>query len=155
VRIVSLEGGALSYAGLRLRALGPRRFAFADMPGATIEFATEGLTLSSPGEGIFHYRRVDPAGPSEPSGYAGLYHSPELEVWWRVALEDGRLRVYRHKHPPTTMESLFGDVFADDWSVITGFPLTYTIIFEREGDEITGLYVSGDGVRRLRFERAT
>jgi CubicO group peptidase (beta-lactamase class C family) len=155
VRRLEVRGGKLVYLPYELAVtpVAGGRFVFAEEPDSWLEFPEEGgMRLHS--DTVVHYERVESTVPGPAGDYLGCYHCPELWVVWWVELEDGALVVRRAREPETTLTSLHGDAFSDDWAAIAGFPLTYTLAFDRDGEgKVGGFRVYGAGVRGLRFLR--
>ena len=113
---------------------------------------TEGFPVCRTGQ--YGYDRVEALPPTADvlAEYAGRYYSPELDVYWTLVAEDDHLVARRRKYVDSKLAPLFRDAFHDDWEPLMGYPTTYLIVFERdERDTITGLRVSGSGVRHLGF----
>jgi hypothetical protein len=106
--------------------------------------------------GVYGYDRVEPfvPQPGELDVYAGRYTSPELDVTWTLTVEGDYLVAHRRKYVDSVLTPLFRDTFSDDWTPLMGFPFGYGIAFERDAaGAVTGLRVSGTGVRHLHFVR--
>lgn len=154
VRHLEVRGGKLVYLPyeLELTPVAGGRFVFAEEPGSWLEFTDVGMRLHS--DAVYEYRRVEMTASGPLEHYAGRYFSPELRVVWWVEHEGGSLSVRRTRETDTPLTHLLGDTFSDDWGAIVGFPLTYTLAFERgPTGEATGFRLSGSGVRSLRFRR--
>jgi hypothetical protein len=159
LREVTLAGDRLQIGGLDLIPLSDSLFFYEVEPETQVEFlpATGDAparmrTLTRSGE--YGHDRVETVSPSaeELAQYMGRYYSPELDITWTIAAGDGGLVARRRKYVDSRLTPLFADAFRDDWQPILGYPRTYMVLFEREeGGAITGLRVSGNAVRRLRF----
>ena len=163
LREVTISEGKLQFQGLDLVPVGDLRFAFAVEPETYVAFVREGDTIvglqTLTPSGAYGYERVEHVSPTSDQlgAFVGRYYSPELDIYWTLALEEGALKAHRRKYTPTVLTPLFRDTFSDDWTSLMGYPTRYLVDFEREaGDRITGLRVSGlTGVRHLWFERVT
>lgn len=75
-----------------------------------------------------------------------------MDLYWTLVARDDHLVAKRRKYVNTRLTPLFADAFSADWEPLMGYPTTYLVVFERgEQGAITGLRVSGNGVRNLRF----
>ncbi len=161
LRSITLAEGKLQFEGLDLIPLGENHFCFEVEPQTQVVFtpskdgqAAEMKTVTS--SGAYLYRRVDAVSPTPNDlvAYDGRYYSPELDLYWTVALDGDHLTVQRRKYNDSQLSPLFEDTFRDDWTPLMGYPTSYVLQFKRNNaGEITGLSVSGNGVRQLRFER--
>jgi hypothetical protein len=159
LRGVVYTEGRLQYQGLNLLPLSENLFCFEVEPKTHVEFipTTDGTvtgmkTVSSSGE--YEYDRVETISPTpgELAQYAGRYYSPELDIYWTLAVEDGHLVAKRRKYVDSHLTPLFHDTFSDDWTPLMGYPTTYLVVFERdEHDTVSGLRASGSRVRHLGF----
>lgn len=160
LRNVTYAGGRLQFQGLDLLPLSETLFFFEVEPQTQVEFLLEAdgtitgmKTITSSGE--YEYDRVEVSLTSNDlMQYDGAYYSPELDIYWRIVVEDGNLVVKRRKYVDSQLTPLFSDAFSDDWTPLMGYPTTYLVIFERDmNSTITGLRVSGSRVRHLKFVR--
>lgn len=155
MRRVEVRSGKLVYLPYELEVtpVAGGRFVFTEEPGSWLEFPEEGgMRLHS--DTVVCYERVESTGPGPTGDYVGCYHCPELRVAWWVELAEGTLVVRRAREPETTLTPLFGDTFSDDWAAIAGFPLMYTLAFDRDQEgHVDGFRVYGAGARGLRFQR--
>jgi CubicO group peptidase (beta-lactamase class C family) len=163
VRKVTLEGKRLQYDGHNLIPLSENLFFFEIEPQTRVEFTlaedgtAEAMKTITP-SGDYGYDRVDATSPSsaELAQYAGRYYSPELDITWRLETADDHLVAKRRKYVDSKLTPLFVDAFSDDWLPIMGYPTTYTVVFERDGQgDVHGLRVSGTRVRKLKFNKLT
>jgi CubicO group peptidase (beta-lactamase class C family) len=154
VRHLEVRNGKLVYLPyeLTLVPVAQDRFVFGGESGSWVEFDETGMQLHA--DTVIRYERVEQT-ESEPSDrYAGRYYCPELQTFWWIEVEGNGLVVRRTREALTTLTALFGDTFGDDWAPIVGFPLTYTLAFQRGPDgEVDGFRLFGAGVRGLRFHR--
>ncbi len=162
LQMVNLSDGRLKYEGPDLLAISQKRFNIEEVPDDQVEFTTRDdgksagvKTFTPSGEYSYDIVEVDVPSNEELNPYIGRYYSPELNIYWRVSLnEDKQLRIQRRKYADSHLTPLFMDAFSDDWSPILGYPQVYTIIFERDlQGEIIGLKVSRSRVRNLRFDK--
>lgn len=113
------------------------------------EDRVEWLTFSHP-DGRERARRVELASlpREELERYAGSYYSPELDVVYRLEVEDGRLEVHRPRQPEVALILLDRDRFASSsWGL-------NSVEFTRDdAGEVDGFRTSGGRVRDLRFHR--
>ncbi len=163
LREVTLKDGRLQYQGYDLVPLMEHRFFIEDEPDVYVEFQTgssghseniKTITIS----GEYTYDRVESVAPAieELADCTGHYYSTELDLYWTIHLIDDHLIVKRRKYVDTKLSPLFTDAFSDDWQPIMEWPLTYTIIFERdEARAVSGFRVSGSRIRHLKFVRVT
>lgn len=163
LRDVTCHEDRLQYLGLDLVLLDENLFGFEKLPDSRLKFrigpdgSVASMTIITP-SGNFAYQRVARVSPSPEAlaEYAGRYYSPELEIYWTLEAEDGHLVAKRRKYVDSQLTPLFQDAFSDDWMPIMGYPTTYLVIFERDGEgAVTGLRVSGTRVRNLRFVRTS
>jgi CubicO group peptidase (beta-lactamase class C family) len=161
LRNVTYAGGRLQFQGLDLLPLSETLFFFEVEPQTQVEFipAADGTitsvkTITSSGE--YSYDRVETIAltPDDLAQYTGAYYSPELDIHWRIVVEDDHLVAKRRKYVDSRLTPLFSDAFSDDWTPLMGYPTTYLVVFERDTNgAIIGLRVSGDRVRHLKFVR--
>jgi hypothetical protein len=160
-RQVTFTKGRLQFQGYDLVALSENLFYFEVEPQTRVEFipapdigVAQVKTISSSGE--ICYDRVETVilTPEELAEYAGRYYSPELDIYWTLAVAEDHLVASRRKYPPSKLTPLFRDTFSDDWEPLMGYPTIYTVIFERnKRGTVNGLRVSGSRVRHIRFEK--
>jgi hypothetical protein len=159
LRQVTFGGAHLQFQGLDLLPLTETRFCFEVEPETHVEFglaadgsATGIKTITSSGE--YGYDRVETVAPTpaQLAQYAGRYYSPELDIYWTLVAGDDHLAARRRKYVDSKLSPVFVDAFSDDWLPITGYPMTYLVVFERdEQDAVNGLRISGTRVRNLEF----
>jgi CubicO group peptidase (beta-lactamase class C family) len=156
--ITFIEGG-LKYEELDLVPLSENRFYFEEVPEVKVEFIAtdDGVpqrikTFTSSGVYTYDYVEVVDLDSDELINYEGRFYSGELDLYWTVSRKEDHLVISRRKYVDSILTELFTDAFSDDWTSIVGYPLKFMVIFERDGQgKITGLNVSGDRVRNLRF----
>ena len=91
----------------------------------------------------------DPAEKFQPSAaelrqYAGTYFSDEVEAFYRVVDEGGKLTLTRLRHKPQELKPQVRDLFTGD----------IRVRFVRDGKgEVTGLLAGTDRARNVRFRR--
>jgi len=157
-----LKEGKLTIYGYELSATSEDAFFVTQHPEATVTFAKgSGGSLAAAvdiGNGGTTYERVEAVEPTcdQLAEYAGTYHSVELDVTWRVALEDERLAVHRKRQGVSHLVPVCQDVFADAWAgqILHG-SAQWVIAFDRSEDRIDGLRVTAAGARgrNLRFDK--
>lgn len=162
LRNITLAEIKLQFEGLELIPLEENLFCFKVEPQTHIHITpaanhrpAEMKTITSSGE--YRYVRVDAVSltPDDLAAYVGRYYSPELDIYWKIVLDGNQLTVQRRKYSNSQLATLFEDTFRDDWTPLMGYPTSYVLQFRRNNArEITGLSVSGNGVRHLDFERA-
>lgn len=153
LRQITVADGQLHYNGHALVPLSENRFHFQMEPQTQVEFRPDSVKTITP-SGEYRYGRVETILPDDLSEYTGRYYSPELDIYWALEVRDSQLVIHRRKHVDTTLNPVFTDAFRDDWQPIVGWPLTFMLVFERdEYGVVNALRVSGDRVRRLKFER--
>ncbi len=105
------------------------------------------ITLHQNGANQPATRIEEAAAPVDLADYAGRYYSEELETFYTLALQDGRL-VAQHRRfdDDVPLTHTRGDEFSG------GFPLA-TVAFEREGDQLTGFRAGNGRARDIWFER--
>lgn len=81
---------------------------------------------------------------SDPSPYLGTYHSPELDVDYRLVLEDGALRVRAGAGIDEVVRRVAGDTLR---------AASMTLRFSRTGSEVTGFELDAGRVVHVRFRR--
>lgn len=86
------------------------------------------------------------ASASELAEYAGDYHSPERDIVYSLAVEDGKLMFKVDDEAPQEAVAMFGDTFENaDYGSFT---------FERDADgRITGFLLQSRHARNLAFRR--
>jgi len=109
----------------------------------------ERLVLALEGSPPVIYEAVNSAAPTveQLAEYAGAYYSDEIDSTYRVAVEEGKLKLLRKKFPPVPLQPAFTDAFT------TG-SLLGTIKFTRDRQQhVIGFIASGGRIRNLRFEK--
>ena len=161
LRQVTCENGKLLYQGMPLAPLSERRFYFTDVPDVRIEFTAEqdapasGLSLTTGGR-VYDYQRMEviPLNAEELPQYAGRYYSPELDSTWVLAMQEDHLVINCRKHVEGKLSPVSRDFFHADWQPAMSYPHRFLLVFERDPDgTITALRLTGDTVRRMKFER--
>ena len=152
---VELENGALrvelpGQPALPLRATSTTKFEVVGAPAqVTFETADDGSVERI----IFHQNGDHPGKPvgkaSQPdlAQYAGRYFSAELEAYYDLAVEDGKLVIRHRRFGPAALTWTSGDSFSGT------LPVTNVDFQRDERGNITG-FVAGNGrARDIRFER--
>jgi CubicO group peptidase (beta-lactamase class C family) len=122
-------------------------------PDTTIEFNVEedgsvgSLTFKGPNE--LRARRLEDWTPEaeELSAYVGRYFSAELETFYTVELGEKGLVVKHRRLDDIELTPKVTDSFNG------GFPLAEVVFTRSEGGELTGMTVSSERTRGVRFER--
>jgi hypothetical protein len=160
-RQITYAEGVLQFQGYALVPLNENLFFFEVEPQTKVAFlpgegdsVVEVKTITS--SAAYRYARVETTAPTreELEAYTGRYYSPELDINWDFFAEEDHLIAKRRKYPNSQLTALFHDTFKDDWAPLMGYPTTYLVRFERDGqDKIVGLTVSGDRVRHISFSK--
>ncbi len=154
VRIAAQDGGIAAGvfgATLPLRPTGPDQFTSTGFPvvigfGGAASGRADTLRLSVLGDQRV-YTRVAEAHPTaaDLAELAGSYYSPELDVTWRVALEDGKAVLHARGLDNGTLEPAMKDGFTGG----TGFA---RFLRDPRG-RIVGFDLSASRTQGIRFER--
>ena len=161
LREVEFVKGKLQYQGLDLSPLTENTFSFEVEPGSQVRFDSSeegeisGMMIITP-SGNYGYTRVKKFSPSREAlnQFKGRYYSPELDIYWIIEVGEVGLIAKRRKYVDSILTPLFEDGFGDDWTPIMGYPRKFLVVFERDQDrQVSGLFVSGDEVRNLRFKK--
>ncbi len=102
------------------------------------------------------YAAVTSVSPTvkELATYAATYHSPELDVNYGVALQEGQLVLRRQKYGASQLQPTFVDGFTGDLVPGTGSAGGLDITFDRDDeDRVLGLRLSAGRIRNLWFSR--
>ena len=159
IRDIAMVDGKLSYVRrgghtTELRAIGPRTFRMVGISvDVVVSFEPErgpatAMRVDVAGNDPFIHRAVAPASYSaeELSRFAGRYFSEELDVTYRLWVEDDEL----HIETPGDHDRLsagFDDYF-------TGTEEAWVALeFERSGDRVSGFVVNAGRVRGVVFKR--
>ena len=113
------------------------------------EDATTGFSLRH-AEGEMQARKLTRDVPTEADlePYTGTFYSPELDVVYRLRLQDGGLWVERPRHPASELFALADGRFGSSSGSLS------TLAFSEGNDgQIAGFRISSGRVRNLRFER--
>lgn len=161
LRRVAIQEGRLQYEGLDLVPQGEFIFCFAVEPETKVTFSLAAgggvvgmRTITASGE--YGYDRVETDVPTRAAlaQYAGRYYSPELDITWTLSAGDDHLVASRRKYVDSKLSPVFADAFRDDWEPLMGYPTSYLVVFDRDGQgAVSGLRVSGTRVRNLEFVR--
>jgi CubicO group peptidase (beta-lactamase class C family) len=134
---------------IRLKSIGNRRFV-PDPPTPTlIIFDANGMTAGPETGPRTAFQRVEQFAPTpaQLEAFAGVYRSDEIEATYRMAINDGRLRLERLKSAPSVLEPLVVDTFASQPGVIR---------FTRNASgEVTGFVLEAGRVRGMKFWKET
>jgi hypothetical protein len=150
VKLTAADGG-LSMGGLTLTPLSETRFESANGVELAFEAVAEGTApvavLSTPEGDEMRLERGEAFAPTaaQRGAYVGSYHSDEAGVTYRVAVEEGQLRVVDRYGDGLPLEPVYSDGFEGPFG---------TLIFRRDGaGTVNGFSVSQGRVWDLRFER--
>jgi hypothetical protein len=92
------------------------------------------------------------------AAFVGTYRSPELDVIWRLDLDEEQLVVQRRRHGTSVLKPICQDVFADPWvgKILHG-NAEWVIAFDRIDGQVSGLRVTASGARgrNLRFNKTS
>jgi hypothetical protein len=161
LREIKYDAGHLQLSGINLWPLTNHEFMLATDPDVRLHFATSAdgrpveLQIVTPMT-AYRYARVEPFAPSAEglSAYTGLYHSPELNVYWQLVLDGDQLLARHQRYADTRLIPVFADGFQNDWSAAAGYPCSYIMVFGRDAQgQINGFRLSDDRMRHLRFDR--
>jgi hypothetical protein len=139
-----------------LRQVAPGRFAMVGVPVATeVVFAeTAGaphdFTVVTEGVRPMPFSRVELAttDAARLAPLAGSYTSAELDVSWRLTVEDGALVAHGRREVSRRLEPVFADAFRTPDGVL--------LRVQRDGaGAVTGFTVSAGRARGIRFDRAS
>ena len=137
---------------LPLKSLGGGRFVALTGPPTTVTFeivngrATR-VTIAPPGQPVEEVRRAEPFTPtaSALAEFAGAFHSDEIDLNYRLVVQEGSLRLERLKNPAVVLSPLVTDTFTAPYGVIT--------FVRGQGGRITGFVLDGGRVWRMRFSK--
>lgn len=89
-----------------------------------------------------------PLNSEQLANYTGEYYSSELDTFYRIVLDEGRLLVTHRKHDDFPLSPITPDYFSGpEW-------FFRTVHFTRDNDtDIDGFMVTGSRVRNLRFNK--
>ncbi len=160
VRRIAARNGKLFYvrsnSESELRFLGNDRFEMMDAVGTEVSFppATPGaprrMQLSSgAGKPLVFVEEQPPAAlqPGDLAAYAGTYTSAELDTFWILKVEGGRLVLHPKRGEVTPLEPAFADAFNGPVGPVR---------FQRDaGKKVTGFLVGVGRARDLRFTKGS
>ncbi|MBU1049885.1 DUF3471 domain-containing protein, partial [Candidatus Bipolaricaulota bacterium] len=150
--------------GHKLSATSEDRFFFTQHPEATAVFGCPGkdsrtVTIDI-GNGPNTYKQVHAIETTtkDLAAYVGTYRSPELDVIWRLDLDEEQLVVQRGRHGTSVLKPICQDVFVDPWvgKILHG-NAEWVIAFDRIDGQVSGLRVTASGARgrNLRFNKTS
>ncbi len=160
LRTIKREGKKLFYARSpenksELIPFAKTAFYMKEFPNVTVEFfemenGKSGKIKVTVGNEVIDGNRVEPFKPSadQLKAYTGLYQSDELEVRFRLSINDKGLFVdFKKQDDENHLQPLIKDVF--------GSPGGYsTLSFQRDKEgKITGFHVDSGRLRNLKFEK--
>jgi hypothetical protein len=111
-------------------------------------FAEDGLRVGGARDEGQLFERAQPfePGPAQLPEFAGAYRSDELDIVYRITLDDGRLRLQRLKNRPSALSPMVADTFSA--------PGLGVVRFTRDtSGRIDGFRLEAGRVRGLRFVR--
>ena len=159
------KNGHLRVWGYDLLPVSENSFVFAVSPDATAIFIP--ATGTSPlqvqldlGQGATTYAWSEPVTPTldDLRAYLGRFYSPELGVYWTIALAGDRLTIHRRRQGSSSLTPMIADVFSDAWigQILHSAARPWTLAFDRdENRAVSGFRVSDSGgtLVNLRFFR--
>jgi CubicO group peptidase (beta-lactamase class C family) len=162
---VEIQDGSLRVWGHEVLPESENKFIFAVSPTASASFDEAcdrkpgGLTIDD-GLSQRRFLLVDQVDPTHDylNCFEGSYYSGELDVTWRIVLEEDDLIVYRRRQGKSRLNPIIKDVFSDDWmaSIVHSNSMPATLAFDRDFDQsISGFRISDSGarVRNIRFDK--
>ena len=147
---LAVEDGALvrKETEQKLTPLGGGRFATSEEGVRTeVEIAGAMMTVRSPGQRVFHYERVSSVTPSlaELSRRVGVYRCRELDVTYRIELDDKNRLVMVGPASRSILEPVFENGFRWEWG---------SVLFTRDQqDAVTGFELASGRARNFIFLR--
>ncbi|HVG07418.1 MAG TPA: serine hydrolase domain-containing protein [Thermoanaerobaculia bacterium] len=129
--------------------LGGDRFTLTGGPAEVLFPSPREMHVLVPGDKPVVFQGVEPfaPAPAELAAYAGTFYSEELDMTFKLSVEDGRLVLRtRRQHEPVPLEPVFANAFRFPG----GGPL---LRFTRTGKEITGFSMGNARARNLGFTR--
>jgi hypothetical protein len=110
--------------------------------------SVEGITIHQSGD--HPGRRVAAERPAvDVAGFAGRYFSAELETFYDLAVEEGRLVIRHQRFGPVALTHTEGDSF-------TGTLPVTSVVFQRDDrGNITGFEAANGRARGILFEKVT
>ncbi len=151
------EGRLVLAGGGRARALLPiSSDRFVAENGTEYVFFQEGkagirVRLVPRGDPPSDYTRVEPFSPSTEklSGYSGRYWSAELEVYYTVAVKDGKLTIRHRPEPARILDPSYENAF-----IVRGASGSLLVRFTRNSSgAVDGMSVYAGRVRHLKFSK--
>ena len=112
-------------------------------------FASREMRVEVAGQKPAVFQGVEPfaPAPAELAAYAGTFYSEELDMTFKLSVEEGRLVLRtRRQHEPVPLDPVFANAFRFPG----GGPL---LRFTRTGKEVTGVSMGNARARNLGFTR--
>ncbi|HEX5720698.1 MAG TPA: serine hydrolase domain-containing protein [Thermoanaerobaculia bacterium] len=151
-RIVPRDGKLFYERGpgneTELAPLGENRFSLTGGPAEVLLPPGE-MHVLIPGEKPAVFQKVEPfaPAPAELAAYAGTFYSDELDMTFKLSVEDGRLVLRtRRQHEPVPLDPIFADAFRFPG----GGPL---LRFTRTGKDVNGFSMGNARARNIDFTR--
>ena len=152
---VELQDGQLriqlpGQPALPLRATSTTAFDVVGAPArvtfdAAADGTVEGITFHQDGQ--HPGRRVVEAQPVDLASFAGRYYSTELETFYDLSVEDGKLVIRHRRFGPVALTHTSGDTFSGT------MPVTQ-VVFRRDAQgSVTGFETGNGRARGILFER--
>ncbi len=156
---IPYEDGMLHIYGYELTPTSPDHFFVTGHPEATVAFSESGHRATvDTGMGPTNYEKVEPVDPTlaQLESFTGTYYSAELDVTWRITLEDGALTVRRKRQGTSQLIPMYRDLFTDPWvGTLLHGRAQWVIALDRENESVNGRRVTAAGGRgrRLRVNK--
>jgi CubicO group peptidase (beta-lactamase class C family) len=139
-----------------LKPIGETHFHMADVPwGDDVEIQFVAAAASNPAKLVVSFQGGKPdifqsvpafePGAKELAEFAGAYTSDEIDPVYRIAVQDGVLKLSRLKHAPETMRPVIRDTFVGE---------TGTLSFTRDANQrISGFALDTGRIQNFRFTK--
>jgi hypothetical protein len=150
-RLFRVSGRCISLT--RFKSLGDGRFVRTTGPRTRLAFvagdAGPPLMNLALDAGMLLFERREPfaPAPAELAECAGTYRSDEIELAYRVVVQERALRLERMKAPPSPLQPIVADT-------VIGEPGTVSFVRDATG-RVSGFVLDAGRVRHVRFRRET
>ena len=152
---VELQGGGLraqitGQPVLSLRATSQTSFEVVGAPAritfnAAADGAVEGITFHQSGD--HPGRRIADKSSVDLNSFVGRYFSEEMETFYNLSVEDGKLVIRHRRFGPATLTHTTGDTFSG------ALPVTQ-VVFQRDGQgNVTGFEAGNGRARGIIFKK--